>query len=93
MGAMGVFGLVVQPLWQMGKFFYTPGRMHKVKKHRVAITAGVIAFVIGGICFVPFEYHIDCAVRVVPREYKVQEVAFAAEEDVSDGICTGGWTI
>ena len=38
MGAMGVFGLVVQPLWQMGKFFYTPGRMHKVKKHRVAIT-------------------------------------------------------
>ncbi len=83
MGAMGVFGLVVQPLWQMGKFFYTPGRMHKVKKHRVAITAGVIALVIGGICFVPYEYHIDCAVRVVPREYKVQEVAFAAEEKMS----------
>ncbi len=83
MGAMGVFGLVVQPVWQMGKFFYTPGRMHKVKKHRVAITAGVVALVVSGVCFVPFEYHIDCAVRVVPREYKVSNVAFSATEKMS----------
>ena len=83
MGAMGVFGLVVQPLWQMGKFFYTPGRMHKVKKHRVAVTGGIIALVIGVIGFVPFEYHIDCAVRVVPREYQVNEVAFTPENKLS----------
>ena len=83
MGAMGVFGLVVQPLWQMGKFFYTPGRMHKVKKHRVAITAGVIALVIGVVCFVPFEYRIDCAVRVVPREYQIQEANFSQENKMS----------
>ena len=62
-----------------------------MKKHRVAITAGVIALVIGGICFVPFEYHIDCAVRVVPREYKVQEVAFAAEEKMSATVFAIGW--
>jgi len=73
MGAMGVFGLVVQPAWQMGKFFYTPGRMHKVKKHRVAATLAVVAGFVGVICFVPFEYHIDCAVRMVPREYAMTQ--------------------
>tara|TARA_B100000676_G_scaffold55170_1_gene54261 strand:- start:2608 stop:4893 length:2286 start_codon:yes stop_codon:yes gene_type:complete len=83
MGAMGVFGLVVQPLWQMGKFFYTPGRMHKVKKPRVAITAAVVALFISVICFLPLEYHIDCAVRIVPREYKVSAAAFSAEEKMS----------
>ena len=30
-GAIGFFGLIVQPLWHLGKFFYVPGRMHKVK--------------------------------------------------------------
>ena len=54
-----------------------------MKKHRVAITAGVVALVVSGVCFVPFEYHIDCAVRVVPREYKVSNVAFSAKEKMS----------
>ena len=54
-----------------------------MKKHRVAITGGIIALVIGVIGFVPFEYHIDCAVRVVPREYQVNEVAFTPENKLS----------
>jgi putative peptide zinc metalloprotease protein len=29
MGAMGVFGLVVQPVWQMGKFFYASFLVYK----------------------------------------------------------------
>jgi putative peptide zinc metalloprotease protein len=83
MGAMGVFGLVVQPVWQMGKFFYTPGRMHKVKKHRLAATVGVVATFVGVVCLVPFEYHIDCAVRLVPREYAASIQSVGDETDVS----------
>ena len=83
MGAMGVFGLVVQPVWQIGKFFYTPGRMHKVKKHRLAATVGVMVAFVGVTCLVPFEYHIDCAVRLVPREYAASIQSVGDATDVS----------
>lgn len=63
----GFVGLVVQPLWQLGKFFYTPGRMHKVKKPRlygtIAALAGLVAFVM----FVPLPYRVKCAVEVRPH--------------------------
>ena len=36
----GVFGLVVQPLWQLARFFYLPGRMHKVKRAQFERLAG-----------------------------------------------------
>jgi putative peptide zinc metalloprotease protein len=68
LGLMGVFGLVVQPLWQLGKFFYTPGRTQKVKQHRVAMTLGMVGLVVLLIAFVPLPYHVDCAVRLVPRD-------------------------
>ncbi len=35
MALSGFVGLVVQPVWELGKFFYTPGRMNKMKKERV----------------------------------------------------------
>ena len=39
---IGLFGLVVQPLIRLAKFFYLPGRMHKVKPHRLVATAAVV---------------------------------------------------
>ena len=68
LGLMGVFGLVVQPLWQLGKFFYTPGRTQKVKKHRVAASLGVVTVLVLLIALVPLPYDVDCAVRIVPRD-------------------------
>ena len=68
LGLMGVFGLVVQPLWQLVKFFHAPGRTQKVKQHRVAASLGVVAVVILLITLVPLPYHVDCAVRLVPRD-------------------------
>ena len=38
-----LWGLIVMPLYQLGKFFYVPGRLEKVKKARMfASLAGVI---------------------------------------------------
>ena len=31
-GAMSLFGLVGMPLWKIGKFFWVPGRIYRVKK-------------------------------------------------------------
>jgi len=63
----GLFGLVVQPLWQLGKFFLQPGRMQKVKKHRLIATLAVIGAVLAGMLLVPLPFHIDCAFEVSPR--------------------------
>lgn len=65
--AIGLFGLVVQPLWKLGKFFYVPGRMHKVKKPRLAATIAVAAAALLFVIFVPLPHHIDCSFYVEPR--------------------------
>ena len=63
----GLFGLVVQPTWQFGKFLYTPGRMHQVKKKNVLITTAIIAAFIAAFCYVPLPYSVKCAVEVAPK--------------------------
>jgi putative peptide zinc metalloprotease protein len=65
--AIGIVSLVVQPIVKMVKFFYVPGRMHKVKRHRVAITVAVVGAFIGFVTLVPMPYHIDCVFTVVPQ--------------------------
>jgi putative peptide zinc metalloprotease protein len=63
----GIVGLVVQPVWQLAKFFYLPGRMHKVKKHRVAISGVVIAALLIMFIWLPLPFHIACSLEVQPR--------------------------
>ncbi len=65
---MGVFGLVVQPVWQLGKFMYVPGRMDQVKWHRVGITAAVVLTVILLIMFAPLPRNVKCPVQIEARE-------------------------
>jgi len=61
-------GMVVQPLWQLGKFFNYPGRMHQVKKNRLTATLAVCAALIGAFVWLPLPYSIKCAVEVQPRD-------------------------
>jgi putative peptide zinc metalloprotease protein len=63
---LGFMGLVVQPLYQMGKFFYVPGRMHKVKRHRVVLTGLVVAAVFGFVRWVPLPYQVEAVFTVKP---------------------------
>jgi putative peptide zinc metalloprotease protein len=69
LGLIGVFGLVVQPLWQLAKFFHAPGRTQKVKQRRVVMTLGVVGVLILLVALVPLPYSVDCAVRIVPRDF------------------------
>lgn len=68
LAAVGFFGLVVQPLYRLGKFFYTPGRMHKVKRLNLITSIAVVGAVLGLVIFLPLPYSINCAFQVAPRD-------------------------
>ena len=63
---MGLYGLIVQPIWQLGKFLHVPGRMDQVKWHRVSITGAIVAAIIAAVMFIPFKRNVKCAVQVQP---------------------------
>jgi putative peptide zinc metalloprotease protein len=64
----GIVGLVVQPIWALGKFFYIPGRMDQVKWPRVYITAGVAASILAAVLFIPIPRNVPCAVQIQLRD-------------------------
>ena len=68
--AMSVYGLIGAPLWKLGKFFYVPGRIEKVKKPRMYITLAVLVSLIAGIMFVPLPHSVMCPLEIKAREAK-----------------------
>ena len=40
---MSLYGLFFMPLWQLGKFFYVPGRLDQVKKPHLYTTLSILA--------------------------------------------------
>ncbi|MCC7085148.1 MAG: efflux RND transporter periplasmic adaptor subunit [Pirellulales bacterium] len=65
--AMSLVGLVVRPLWKMGKFFYVPGRTDQVKKPRMFATLALVCAAIGVIVFFPFPYRVYSAFEIQPH--------------------------
>jgi putative peptide zinc metalloprotease protein len=62
-----LWGLIVMPLYQLGKFFYVPGRLEKVKKPRMfASLAGVIA-ILAAIFFIPLPHSVMAIVELQPH--------------------------
>ena len=58
--------LVAVPLWKMGKFFYIPGRLDKVKRKNVNITLGIVTAVVLFILFFPLPYHVLGTLELKP---------------------------
>lgn len=65
---MGLFGLIVMPLWKMGKFFHVPGRMDQVKRPRLFATIGVVAILIAVFALVPFPRNVRCTLQLRARD-------------------------
>jgi putative peptide zinc metalloprotease protein len=63
-----IAGIVGQPLWKLGKFFYVPGRLEQVDRNRLRMTVAIV----GGLAFfafaVPLPYRIICSLEVKPRD-------------------------
>ncbi|MCC9604617.1 HlyD family efflux transporter periplasmic adaptor subunit [Blastopirellula sp. JC732] len=71
---MGLWGLVVMPLWKFGKFMYVPGRMSQVKRKNVLATVAVAVGVVAGIALIPLPQWVNCPVEVRPENAEVAYV-------------------
>lgn len=67
-GVAALYGLLIQPFWKLGKFFYVPGRIEKVKKPRMYATLGVIAAAVSAIFLVPLPHRVYCTFEIQPRD-------------------------
>ena len=67
-GVAALYGLLVQPFWKLGKFFYVPGRIEKVKKPRMYATLGVIAAALLAVFCIPLPHRVYCTFEIQPRD-------------------------
>src|SRR5436190_5603641 len=63
-----LYGLLIQPMWNVYKFFSVPGRLGKVKSLRIYATLSVITAAIVGFGFVPLPSHVYCPLEVQARK-------------------------
>ena len=68
LATISITSLVAMPLYKLGKFFYVPGRLHKVKRKNVNITLAVLGAVVAFIVFCPLPYQVTCPVEIKPRD-------------------------
>jgi putative peptide zinc metalloprotease protein len=68
MAFAGFFGLVAQPAFALGKFFWTPGRMHKMKRERLIGTFAVIGAALLFVFLVPLPYSVKSTFEIQPRD-------------------------
>ena len=73
-----LWGLLVMPLYQLGKFFYVPGRLEKVKKPRMYISIGIAVAVILAVALIPLPHSIMATLEVQPRD--AQQVYISVAE-------------
>lgn len=80
-GVASLYSLLIQPLWKLGKFFYVPGRIEKVKKPRMYATLGVLAAAAAAVMFIPLPHRVYCTLEVQPRDAKSIYVSVPGELD------------
>ena len=60
--------IVGMPLYKLGKFFYVPGRLDKVKRKNVNVTLGILAALALFIAFCPLPYSVVCPLELKLRD-------------------------
>ena len=68
MGLASVAGLFGYPVYQVGKFFYVPGRLEKVKMPRFYASVAGFGALLAAVLFVPLPYHVLCTLEVQARD-------------------------
>ncbi len=64
---VSLYGLVAMPLYKVYKFFYTPGRIEKVKKPRMYTSLSVLVALLLAVAFLPLPYAVMCPLHIQPR--------------------------
>ena len=87
---MSLYGLLVQPLWKLYKYFKVPGRLGKVKRWRFVTSLLVILAVLGGIASVPMPSYVYSSFIVQPRDADgVFVLVDGALDSIPEGIKPG----
>lgn len=71
----GFIGLFIQPVWQLIRFFYTPGSLHKMKLPRVYATLGVLSALVAAFIWVPLPCRVTCTLELRPADAQSLYVA------------------
>ncbi|NLX96652.1 MAG: hemolysin D [Rhodopirellula sp.] len=66
--AMSLYGLLIQPLYRLGKFFYVPGRWDKVKKPRMYTALAGLAVIVLLMLFLPLPYSVMSPLEIQARD-------------------------
>ncbi len=66
--AIALYGLIFQPLYAIGRFFYVPGRWYQVKKVRMWISVSVVVLLIAAVIFVPLPYRVVSSLELEPHD-------------------------
>jgi len=83
---MSLYGLVVMPLYKLGRFFYVPGRWNQVKKPRMYTSLGVLSLVILAILLVPLPHSVFCTLEIQARDASPVYVTQAGMVQRVDGF-------
>ncbi len=65
---MSLWGLLGMPLYQLGKFFYVPGRLDKVKKTHFYTSLSLLAAIALAVLFVPLPNSVICTLEIQARD-------------------------
>jgi putative peptide zinc metalloprotease protein len=66
--AASLWALFFTPLYQLGKFFYVPGRLDKVKKPHMYATLSVLAAVVLAVLFLPLPHSVLATFEIQARD-------------------------
>jgi putative peptide zinc metalloprotease protein len=66
--AASLWALFFTPLYQLGKFFYVPGRLDKVKKARMYATLGILAALVSVVIFLPLPNSVLATFEIQARD-------------------------
>ena len=85
-----LWGLIVMPLYQLGKFFYVPGRLEKVKKARMFASLSAVIAILAAVLFIPLPHTVLAIMEIQPHEaapvyVNVTEGGRLAQRDVKTG--------
>jgi len=85
-----LWGLIVMPLYQLGKFFYVPGRLEKVKKTRMFTSLAIAILILLALFLIPLPHTVIATMEVQPHEadpvyINATEGGWLAQVDVKAG--------
>ena len=67
---VGIIGMIAKPLWDVVKFFRTPGKASRMKSKNMLISGAVATALLAAFVWLPLPYSVRCAVDIQPQDTK-----------------------